>query len=431
MIGAIIGDIAGSVYEFSNTKDYNFPLFEGGCEYTDDTIMSIAVADWLVSDPSHSPETLSSIMRRYGQNYRCPMGGYGSMFYGWLLDPNAGPYFSYGNGAAMRASAIGWMFDTLEETERVAAVSASVSHDHPEGIKGAKATAAAIYMGRSGWSKEQIKAYISDKYKYDLNRSYASVHATYTWGSGCQDTVPEALIAFLESENFEDSIRKAIALGGDSDTLACINGGIAEAYYKDIPALMRREAFLRLPNEFKRVLFRLKQKCPAIDHYKIEMHCPDYISRLKDNEIFVFGSNLEGFHSGGAAKTALDKYDAVWGQGVGLQGQCYAIPTMQGSLETIQPYINDFIAFAERHPELTFLVTRIGCGSAGFKDCEIAPLFAKALDIENILLPRSFCEVLSGEHLKGSSEMKKRDARTERFGAILHRFFGNIDKKNQ
>lgn len=427
MLGAIIGDIAGSIYEFNNTKDYYFPIFEGGCDYTDDSIMSVAVAEWLLNDSCHTPESLALIMRRYGKEYRCPMGGYGGMFFGWLLDPNAGPYNSFGNGAAMRASAIGWVFDSLDETERVAEISAAVSHNHLEGIKGAQATAAAIFMGRNGCSKEEIKQYISSKYGYDLNRSYSSVHETYKWGASCQDTVPEALIAFLESESFEDSIRKAVALGGDSDTLACINGGIAEAYYKDIPVYMQKEAFCKLPNEFKRILYRLQQRCPSMKYYKVDMYCPDYINRLKENEIFVFGSNLNGFHSGGAAKTALDKFDAVWGQGVGLQGQCYAIPTMQGGIETIKPYVDEFISFAKDHPDLVFLVTRIGCGIAGFTDADIAPLFEETMNLDNVLLPKSFCDVLNGVVPEEPAWMRKRDARTERFSTILHRFFGKKD----
>ena len=394
MLGAIIGDIIGSVYEFSNTKDYNFPLFEGRSDYTDDSIMTVAVAEWLLNDESHSPELLSHIMRRYGREYRCPMGGYGSMFQGWLIHPEEGPYNSWGNGSAMRVSAVGWMFGTLEETERIAEISAAVSHNHPEGIKGAQATAAAIYLARTGKNKTEIKEYITSKFGYDLERSYSHLHATYTWGSGCQDTVPEAIIAFLESNSFEDSIRKAVALGGDSDTLTCINGGIAEAYYRDIPREMLVGAFCRLPESFKTILFRLQQKNPLLQYYKIERYSPDYINRLNENDVFVFGSNLEGNHNGGAARIAVDKFDAIMGQGVGMQGKCYAIPTMQGGVETIKPYVDEFIEFASQHQEKTFLVTRIGCGIARFKDSDIAPLFREALEIQNILLPRSFCDVL-------------------------------------
>ncbi len=223
--------MAGSVYEFCNTRDKNFPFFGPGSIYTDDTVMSMAVAQWLLDDNTHNPLALCGIMRGFYKEYPCPRGGYGSMFLEWLRDSYATAYFSWGNGSAMRASAVGWMFDTLEETEKVAEISAAVSHDHPEGIKGAQATAAAIFLAREGKTKEEIKDYISRRFGYDLNRTYDEVFTTYHWESSCQGTVPEAIIAFLESKDFEDSIRLSVALGGDSDTLACINGGIAEVYY--------------------------------------------------------------------------------------------------------------------------------------------------------------------------------------------------------
>lgn len=425
MLGAIIGDMVGSVYEFANTKRSDFPLFEGGSSYTDDSVMSMAVAQWLLTDPLHTEEELSSIMRGFSKEYPCPKGGYGSMFLGWLLDPEAKAYGSWGNGAAMRVSAVGWMFDTLEETERIAEISASVSHNHSEGIKGAQATAAAIFLARTGSTKEEIKTYISNRFGYDLDRTYESVHATYHWESSCQGTVPEAIIAFLASHDYESSIRMAVALGGDSDTLACINGGIAEAFYKDIPMNIRQTAIDRLPLEFINILRDMQNRCPMLRYYDLQSFTPDYLSRLRDNEIFVFGSNLHGFHSGGAAKTALDKFGAVWGQGTGLQGQSYAIPTMQGGVETIKPYIDEFIAFTEKHQDLHFFVTRIGCGIAGFSDTDIAPLFSEALNKRNISLPKSFYNVLSGT--KESHPVHSVDARSqkvERFRTILDRMFG-------
>lgn len=422
MLGAIIGDMVGSVYEFANTKRSDFPLFEGGSSYTDDSVMSMAVAQWLLTDPLHTEEELSAIMRGFSKEYPCPKGGYGSLFLGWLCDPEAKAYGSWGNGSAMRASAVGWMFDTLEETERVAEISASVSHNHPEGIKGAQATAAAIFLARNGSSKDEIKSYIMSRFSYDLERSYESVHATYHWESSCQGTVPEAIIAFLASHDYESSIRMAVALGGDSDTLACINGGIAEAFYKDIPMNIRQTAIDRLPLEFINILRDMQTRCPMLRYYDLQSFTPDYVSRLRDNEIFVFGSNLHGFHSGGAAKTALDKFGAVWGQGTGLQGQSYAIPTMQGGVETIKPYIDEFIAFTEKHQDLHFFVTRIGCGIAGFSDADIAPLFSGALNKRNISLPRSFYNVLIGKH--ESHPVDARSQKVERFRTILERMFG-------
>lgn len=426
MIGAVIGDMAGSVYEFCNTRDKNFPFFGSGSTYTDDTVMSMAVAQWLLTDNTHDPKELSDIMRGFYKEYPCPKGGYGSMFLEWLMDKDAKAYFSWGNGSAMRASAVGWMFDTLEETERVAEISAAVSHDHPEGIKGAQATAAAIFLAREGKTKEEIKEYISNRFGYDLNRTYDEVYATYHWESSCQGTVPEAIIAFLESKDFEDSIRLSVALGGDSDTLACINGGIAEAYYKEIPNDILQAAIDRLPKDFLDILRCLKNRCPMLDYYRLKTFTPDYITRLKENEIFVFGSNLNGAHGGGAARVALEKFGAVWGSGTGLQGQSYAIPTMQGGVETIKPYVDEFIEFAGNHPELYFYVTRIGCGIAGFSDDDIAPLFASAIDMNNISIPRSFFNVICREEgISAPDPEHCRSAKTERFADILRNMFGH------
>lgn len=260
MLGAIIGDTVGSIYEFHNTKDYDFPLFTNRSNYTDDTIMTMAVADWLLNCPEHDTNRLAQIFRHYGRAYRCPMGGYGHGFHLWLGDETMGPYNSWGNGAAMRASAVGWMFDTLEETEHVAELTASVTHNHPEGIKGAQATAAAIFMGRTGSSKDEIKDYISKRFDYNLDRDYETLHEIYDWDSSCQGTVPEAIIAFLNSKDFEDSIRLAVSLGGDSDTLACINGGIAEAFYKEIPDNMSRPVLSCLNADFHALLDRFKKE---------------------------------------------------------------------------------------------------------------------------------------------------------------------------
>lgn len=283
MLGAIVGDTVGSIYEFENTKDYNFQLFNRCSGYTDDSIMSMAVAYWLLKDPEHRYETLEEAMVTFAKNCPCPNGGYGEMFYVWLFMPwnldamcpmsyddadeplyesPAGrvPYNSWGNGAAMRASAVGWFFDTLEETERVARISAEITHNHPEGIKGAQATAAAIWMARNGKSKADIKAYIESKYGYDLNRTWEYLNKTYDWDSSCQGTVPEAMIAFLESNDFEDAIRKAVSMGGDSDTLACITGSIAEAFYKKIPAHMIEPTQKPFPPIFHKILDALRAR---------------------------------------------------------------------------------------------------------------------------------------------------------------------------
>jgi ADP-ribosylglycohydrolase len=279
MLGAIIGDTVGSAYEFHNTKEYNFKLFLSESSYTDDSVMTMAVAYWLLSDPNHTYRKLEDAMVEFAGRYPCPMGDYGTGFHYWLFSPRQlrplddrygaspyesrtgrHPYGSYGNGSAMRVSAVGWFFDTLEETERVAAISAAITHNHPEGIKGAQATAAAIFLARTGRTKEEIRDYIEKTYGYDLHKTWAYWHPIYGWEDSCQGTVPQAIIAFLDSADFEDAIRKAVSLGGDSDTLACITGGIAEAFYKEIPKAMAEKVQNLLPGEFVRVLASVREK---------------------------------------------------------------------------------------------------------------------------------------------------------------------------
>ena len=281
MLGAIVGDTVGSIYEYNNTKDYHFEMITDRSGYTDDSIMTMAVAYWLLKDPKHRYESLEETMVLFAKNCACPNGGYGEMFYIWLFMPwslkeicpkaydedffpkynspdGRVPYNSWGNGSAMRVSAVGWFFETLEETERVAKISAEITHNHPEGIKGAQATAAAIWMARNGKSKADIKEYIETKYEYDLDRTWEYLNQRYGWKSSCQETVPEAIIAFLESSSFEDAIRKAVSMGGDSDTLACITGGIAEAFYGEIPEEMILETKRVFPQIFHKILDAMK-----------------------------------------------------------------------------------------------------------------------------------------------------------------------------
>ncbi|MBR3699029.1 MAG: ADP-ribosylglycohydrolase family protein [Bacteroidales bacterium] len=274
MLGAIIGDTVGSVYEFNNIKTVNFPLFSAKSNYTDDSIMTMAVADWLLKDPTHGMDALEASFISFARKYPCPMGGYGGGFNRWLFFPEElgdygsrdfkpgtrHPYNSWGNGSAMRASANGWMFDTLEETEHVAGLSAAITHNHPEGIKGAQSTAAAIFMARNGSSKEEIRSYITEKYGYNLNRTCNEIRPVYGWDGSCQGTVPEAMVAFFDSTNFESAIRLAVSLGGDSDTLACITGGIAEAFYKEIPDDIALTEWNLLPEDFKEILKEIEAK---------------------------------------------------------------------------------------------------------------------------------------------------------------------------
>ena len=228
MIGAIAGDIAGSLYEFHPQKREDIPLFTSKSFFTDDTVMTVAAAQAIMTQ-----KPCEECYRTYGKRY--PYAGYGGMFAQWLMSTNPKPYNSYGNGSAMRVSAVGWAFDTVEEVLAEAEKTAAPTHNHPEGIKGAQAAARAILMARQGSTKEDIRAEISSRFDYDLNRTVESIRPGYEFNETCQETVPEAVIAFLDASSFEDTLRKAISLGGDADTLACIAGGIAEAFYGGVP----------------------------------------------------------------------------------------------------------------------------------------------------------------------------------------------------
>lgn len=233
MVGAIIGDIAGSVYEYSENKDAAVELFPSDANFTDDSVLLIATAYALMHGAGYD-----QVYRRFGRLYPYPKGGYGVRFSDWLASDDGQAYNSWGNGSAMRVAPIGWAFDTLEDTLDAARASAIVTHNHPEGVKGAEATAGAIWLARMGNSKEAIRRHIAEKYGYDLNRSCDDVRSSYRFNESCQGTVPEAMIAFFDSTDFEEAIRFAISLGGDADTLACITGGIAQAYYGRIPDYM-------------------------------------------------------------------------------------------------------------------------------------------------------------------------------------------------
>ena len=261
MYGAILGDIIGSPYEFDRgNKSKDFEMFEGDAGFTDDTVMTIAVADALMETLGQSDdeirETLIYSMKRWGRKY--PDAGYGGRFEKWLTGTGSEPYNSFGNGSAMRVSAAGWLYDTLEETLHAARLTAEVTHNHPEGIKGAEATAAAIFLARTGKSKDEIRDYIVSKFGYDLSRTIDEIRPSYHHVESCQETVPEAITAFLEGESFEDVIRTAVSLGGDCDTLTCIAGSIAEAFY-GVPEDLKDECFLRIMPEMQEVLARLDE----------------------------------------------------------------------------------------------------------------------------------------------------------------------------
>jgi ADP-ribosyl-[dinitrogen reductase] hydrolase len=247
MLGAIAGDIIGSVYEHLPLKTKSFPLFCEPSRFTDDTVLTIAVASAILNSEDYSA-SIGAFAGRY------PHSGYGSFFLRWLQSPAKAPYNSWGNGSAMRVSPVGFAFDSIDEVLNEARKSAEVTHDHPEGIKGAQATALAVYLARIGTSKGKIKGEIAEQFAYDLSRKLDEIRPTYSFDISCQGTVPEAIIAFLESESFEDAIRNAVSLGGDSDTLACITGGIAQAFYKKIPDEIETAVRARLPKEFIQVL---------------------------------------------------------------------------------------------------------------------------------------------------------------------------------
>lgn len=229
MLGALVGDIIGSVYEFANTKSTDFELFTPWSSYTDDSVMTLAVAKWLVEDEAHTIHYLIFCMQELGNRY--PNAGYGGNFGWWLRQDEPQPYNSWGNGAGMRVSPVGLYAKTLDEALALAAITASVSHNHPEGVKGAQAVATCVFLAKEGKTKEEIKVYVESTFGYNLNRKIAEIRPRYEFDVSCQGSVPEAIIAFLEGNSFEEVIRLAISLGGDSDTIGAMAGAIAACIY--------------------------------------------------------------------------------------------------------------------------------------------------------------------------------------------------------
>lgn len=549
LLSAAIGDIAGQPYEFGGrTKKYDsVNLLLPQNAYTGDTVCTFACADALL----HNLDMAMSLRKRCRADFH---RGFGGMFARWLIAKEVQPpYNSFGNGSGMRVSAAGFIAKSKEECIELATRTAMPTHNHPEGIKGAVATALAIFYGMQGHGKDFIRHNVLDEYYPDWSDlTYEAIKPDYDFDETCQKTIPAALICFLESKDYVDCLKLAISLGGDADTLAAIAGPMAYAFYKYLPEELVSNAKAKLPewmlevnDEFDHFvnhqnqvdgnttvdLFDLERFVKAQDAYNsydtalqevkngkkrshwmwyifpqihglghsstsqkysiksfreakaylehetlgkrlyeimnalpthgnaeeifgridaiklrscltlfdqvspkdifadilkdyfanqrcqktlkiIESelsdhdtdrtyhgiirpkHTPDAIFSLKPDEIFVFGSNLHGHHGGGAARAAVKKFGAIWGQGVGLQGQSYAIPTMQGGIESIKPYVDQFIDFAKEHTELFFYVTRIGCGIAGFKDSDIAPLFKDAMGVDNICLPQTFVNIL-------------------------------------
>ena len=255
MIGVIAGDVIGSVYERHSTKSAEFPLFDDRCRFTDDTVMTIATASAILNETPYR-EAYRALGRRY------PHAGYGGKFFEWLRAPEPHAYDSWGNGSAMRVAPVGFAFDTVREVLREAEKSAAVTHNHPEGVKGAQATALAVLLARTGASKEEIRRELSGRFGYDLQRTVDDIRPCYEFDVSCQGSVPESIVAFLDSRSVESAIRLAISLGGDSDTQAAIAGGIAHAYYRGVPGLIEERVRRRLPAEFLEVIDDFERAFP-------------------------------------------------------------------------------------------------------------------------------------------------------------------------
>lgn len=256
IIGAIAGDVIGSAYEFNPTRDHDFDLFTPQSTFTDDTVLTMANALWLLEDEQHTPETLVRIMLDMCRKY--PNRGYGGRFACWIHDTDPQPYNSFGNGSAMRVSSVGYYAKSLDEALELAKISAEVTHNHPEGIKGAQATAAAIFLARQGKSKQEIRDYVEKTFNYDLSRTLEQIRPTFTFDETCQRTVPEALTCYFEGKDYEDVVRLSVALAGDADTIAAIAGSIASAT-QDVPADISQQVISLLSEEFCTTLLRFNE----------------------------------------------------------------------------------------------------------------------------------------------------------------------------
>jgi ADP-ribosylglycohydrolase len=249
MKGAIIGDIIGSRFERNNHKSKTFDLFNSDSRFTDDSVLTVAIANALLEGTSYEHN-----VRYFAQQH--PLAGYGGTFKKWMAGVINGPYNSWGNGSAMRVSPLAYAFDNIEEVLIEAEKSAAITHDHPEGIKGAKAIALATFMAHNGYDKAAIKEAVVKETAYNLDRTLEEIRPHYKFDVSCQGSVPEAIIAFLEADSFEDAIRNAVSIGGDTDTIACMSGAIAEAYYKNIPEDIEQQALERLPGSFRKLITR-------------------------------------------------------------------------------------------------------------------------------------------------------------------------------
>lgn len=253
MLGAIAGDVIGSIYEWDNLRRKEFELFDDRCTFTDDSVLTIALADAILSNADYT-----RVMKAYYRRY--PGRGYGGRFHEWAASDDLRPYNSWGNGAAMRISPVAHAFDSLPDVLAQARRYTAVTHDHPEGIKGAQATAAAVFMGRIGSSKAEIRSCIEQDFGYELSATVDSIRPHYVFDESCQGTVPQALVCFLESEDFEDAIRNAVSIGGDTDTVACITGAVAEGFYGGVPDAIAERVLSVLDDDLRGVVTRFRRR---------------------------------------------------------------------------------------------------------------------------------------------------------------------------
>lgn len=284
MLGAIVGDIVGSTREIQNVKSYDFELLPKGSHFTDDTVMTLAVAKWLLVDSAHEATSLVRIMQHMGQRY--PNAGYGERFGKWIYSDNPLPYNSYGNGSAMRVSPVGLYSKSFDETLKLARITATVTHNHPEGVKGAQAIAASIFLCKHGSTKQEIKEYVEKKFGYNLNRAIGEIRKNYGFDVSCQGSVPEAITAFLEGNSFEEVIRLAISLGGDSDTIGAMAGSIASSCYT-ISSALASQCYDYLTDDLKEILTRFTEKVLTkkkyhfryyYKRYRVCKYCGEYVS---------------------------------------------------------------------------------------------------------------------------------------------------------
>ena len=325
MLGAITGDIIGSRFEFDRgNKSKDFELFTPECDYTDDTVMTIAVAEALLNSGKDADEktikrNLIKSMKKWGQKY--PYAGYGQRFIGWVLSDDPKPYGSYGNGSGMRVSSVGWLYDTIERTREVARWTAEVTHNHPEGIKGAESVAAAIFMARNFASKEEIEKYIEDEFGYDLSRTLDDIRPGYEHVEDCMHTMPEAFECFLESESYENCVRNVMYIGGDTDTLAAISGAIAEAFW-GMPVTLAIKAQEYLPDDIKAVLTRFDKAVNGdedVDPYAHNKYIKMGIKRFKETHdaedlMLVLEVLIKRIREDGEAPTPMVDVNNVLGQ---------------------------------------------------------------------------------------------------------------------